>query len=849
MVSMYMSKLRQIIKRMILFQGGLLGQEQAQAFMRFAIVTVCVVYAYAIYFWHISPAPVPVELIILVGYLAFALGHIVISFHVSKYSPVRTLAANIGDVVMISVLMISLDKYGVPFLGLYLWTTLANGLRFGVLPLVNSAVISLIGFAIVVANTEIWQHQAVFGYAAFLMMLVLPAHNAVLLGILHKARLSAEKANRAKSEFFARMSHDLRTPMNGITTATEILRRNRGLSAEHRELLNLIQDSADVSLRQINNVLDFAKLETGRLTLNPQPFELRQLIANSVRMVANTAHEKKLRLLVVISPETPNYLVGDLHHLRMILMNLLANAVKFTETGYVAVKVECVDQQLDNATLRISVHDTGIGISSDALMHIWDNFRQENEHIGRRYGGTGLGTTIAKQLVELMGGSISATSVKGRGSRFWFEVTLAHHTLKMDDNIIRPVFRVLLLADDAQLLQFLRTAITPAEATIFAVDSAEDTYAAFARAARFGRSWNLVLIDDVFVRRHGGQHCEAIFMEAAAGMETSIYLLANVAYTDHELWGRGYDGALRRDSHPPPISALAINTASLDTNAETDTRVVRIAPWVWRGVRKSMPRILIADDNYTNRKVITMVLESAGYAVDAAADGESALQKLIVGEYKVAVLDLHMPEMDGAEVMRQYAALFPGKTRPVVMLSSDTTEASKTAATHAGVKIYLTKPVKSDVLVATIARLIQEHDVVSLTLSGEEGIGQGRKSPIVLDMDVLADLELICKDMKELSDVIKSFETEADSMILRIEKAVCTNRYVQLSESAQALKGIAANVGAVQLVEACDRILNLSPRETGVATTAVLVQALRDIYIISRDALYKLIYPSESLNS
>ena len=330
-------------------------------------------------------------------------------------------------------------------------------------------------------------------------------------------------------------------------------------------------------------------------------------------------------------------------------------------------------------------------------------------------------------------------------------------------------------------------------------------------------------------------------------METSLYLLTDVPYNDSELWGRGYDGALPRNATLPSIASLAI-TAPPCCASDEDSRVVRIAPWVWRGVRKSVPRILIADDNYTNRKVITMVLETAGYAVDAVADGESALQKLIVGDYKAVVLDLHMPEMDGAEVVKQYTSLLPGRTRPIVMLSSDATAASKAELARAGANVYLVKPVKSDVLVATLERLIEEHDVVPLTLSGEEGEGDDKDTLKVLDMDVLVDLEQICKNMKELGDVIKLFETEADSMILRIDKAACGNRYGKLAEIAQALKGIAANVGAIQLVKACDRILALSPQETDTATAAILAEELRDIYAISRNALYELIYPSESSN-
>ena len=707
MVAVRTSYLRPIIQRMFLFQGGLLGLEQSQSFMRFAITVVAVTYVFTVYFQRFWPAPLTAPYFALIGYFIFTILNIVVCLRATTHSPARRLFATICDVFIVSTLMIALDRYGVPLVVLYLWLIIGTGLRYGVKPMMMSVMLSLVGFAIVTLRTDIWQQEAIFSYAIFVMMVLLPTYIAVLLGKLQKAIEVAETANRAKSEFFARVSHDLRTPMNGIMTATDILRKNRGLSAENKELLNLIQDSADVSLRQIDNVLDFAKLEAGRLALDPHPFELRQLIAASVRVVANTAREKKLRLLVTITPETPNHLVGDLHHLRMVLMNLLANAVKFTESGYVAIKVEPVAQSADVVTLRFSVHDTGTGIAPEALAHIWENFRQEHAQIARRYGGTGLGTTIAKQLVELMGGHISAASTKGQGSQFWFEVPLARHASVVEDDVVRPVYRVLLLSEDPGLVEALRGALAPSEAMLFAVDTPEDAYAAFARAARFGRSWNLVLVDDTLIRRHGGQHCEAVFMQSGGTLETSMYLLTQAPYHDHELWARGYSGALPRDETLPAIANLAITASPLDADPDADPRVVRVAPWIWRGVRKSVPRILIADDNYTNRKVITLVLESAGFAVDAVADGESALQKLVVGDYKAVVLDLHMPEMDGAEVVRQYAALSPGKTRPILMLSSDTTAASRTESEQAGASVYLTKPIGSNVLIATLERLIE----------------------------------------------------------------------------------------------------------------------------------------------
>ena len=414
MVAAHLSRLRALLKRTFLFQGGMLGLEQGQAVLRFSITTFCLIYTYVIYFRHLSPDSLVAALIALIGYLVFAIGYMIVSFRVSQYSPTRCLIANIGDVVMITGLLIPLGRYGVPFTFLYLWITIGNGLRFGVRPMMVSAGLSLAGFTVVVLSTEIWQQQAIFSSAVFVMMVLLPAYTAVLLRKLHQARITAETANRTKTTFFARMSHDLRTPMNGILTATDILRNSQGLSVEHKELLHLIQDSADVSLRQIDNVLDFAKLEAGKLTVDAHPFALQQLITASVRMVSSAAREKKLRLLATISPKVPTHLVGDAHHLRMVLMNLLTNAVKFTETGYVAIKVEPVSETPDAVTLRFSIHDTGIGMSPDALAHIWETFRQEHEQITRRYGGTGLGTTIAKQLVEMMGGHITVTSTQGQ---------------------------------------------------------------------------------------------------------------------------------------------------------------------------------------------------------------------------------------------------------------------------------------------------------------------------------------------------------------------------------------------------------------------------------------------------
>ena len=838
-----MSQLGPLIKRIFPFQITLpLPNETEQAFFRIAICAL--LFVFFLITDELTNGAIP-PAILFIG--IYALFGIVILWWMYRYHPhkVALRLVMMGlDLSIISAALYFSEEYGSVLFGVYLWVVLGNGFRYGKFYLYAGTAMCLTGFITVFALSDYWAAHRAMGIGWIIGLIILPLFVNRLINRLHalieqanKANVAAETANHAKSIFFARMSHDLRTPMNNVLATTDILRNSKGLPAEHKELLHLIQDSAQVSLRLIDNVLDFAKLEAGKLTVDAHPFELQQLIAASMRMVASAARDKKLRLLITTSPKMPNNVVGDAHHLRMVLMNLLTNAIKFTETGYVALKVEPVSETPDAVTLRFSIHDTGIGIGPVALEHIWETFRQEHEQITRRYGGTGLGTTIAKQLVELMGGRIAVTSIQGKGSLFWFEVPLARYAAVANVSVVRPA-RVLLLSEDTTWVDTLRAGIAPSSAKIFVANSAEDVYAAFARAARFGRSWHVVLADDLLVRRQGGVRCEAAFMDTAQAMAIPMYLMTDVPYHDNELWERGYCGALPR-TDLAMITALT-TAPRINELPDEDPSVVRVAPWIWAGARKSAPRILIADDNCTNRKVLTIMLESAGYAVDAVADGESALQKLTTGDYKAVVLDLHMPEMDGMEVVQHYKAMLPGKTRPMVILSSDTTAVSRVELAMAGANIYLTKPVRSDVLVATLERLIGEQDVVSLILNNENTADPSNTVSRVLDMDVLADLERICKDTKELTDVVKSFETEADTLMVRIDKAVNSKHHETLAEFVQAMKGIAANLGAVQVVAVCDRMLDLSPLEASAMADA-LAGELREAYFSSRDALYELI--------
>lgn len=846
MISKHTIFLRKVWRKLTPQRADMLGREQGQAVLRVAVATTILVY-----YFIANPGALdfgqglPHWLIFLTMFLAFSLAIVFLAMRDRTSSVVRRVLANVADVSAVTFLMISTGETGAPLFVIYLWVTLGNGFRFGLAAMAVSAALSALGFGVVMAMSDIWRAHEVLATGIMSALIVLPAYTAHLIRQLHTARQRAEEASAAKSQFLARMSHELRTPLNGVQGTVDILRNSRRLATEERGLLDVIQESVDVSLRQIGSVLDFAKLEAGKLVLEKTDFDLHRLLNATVRMVRPAAAEKNLRLFTRISPEAPFRLVGDPHHLREILLNLLSNAVKFTEKGYVSVQVEPISVSPGETRLRFEIRDTGIGIAPEALEQIWESFTQEDTSTTRRYGGTGLGTTIAKQLVEMMGGRIAVSSIKGRGTVFWFEIPFRGEAGLSAADTAFPHGHVLLLSNSTELADRIQLLTQAGNGRLLVVASVTEAIAALARGIRLGNPWHILVVDEASIigtaRMRGLDELAARALEA----QTPRYLLTDTQYDVEQLCESGYAGTLPRQPSVELLASALHASPHHDETKPNSPQVVRVEPWAWRRSARAARRILIADDNRTNRLILQQMLESTGYEVDTVADGEAALERLAAGVYKAAVIDLHMPGLDGIDLLRRYRLLHAGGKVPIVMLTADVTLDAKTECAEAGADAFLTKPVSADALFSMLDRLIQESDVH--VLAPAPG-GSLETLPVtdedkVLDVSVLAELDRLWRDPVRLAAIVEAFESESEALLTHIAEAAVTRNHPAFAEWVHALKGNAANVGAVQLMQACRRLEALGVlefrREGG-----GMVRELRERFVLARQALRELTLPA-----
>lgn len=788
-------------KRLAPKRTDALGREQGQAMLRVTISLIVFVYL-TLSHWPLDDdfsSGIPGWF----GFLAiFITWSTLIALHARRDNDSRLwrrTATNAGDIAAISYLMINTHEAGIPLFVLYLWVTLGNGFRFGVRSLAISTILSLGGFSVVHALSPVWRELPMVSVAVLLALLIVPLYASHLIRQLSAALKYAEEANAAKSAFVARMSHEMRTPLNGILGTASLLLNSKRLNPEERSLLGVIEESVNVSLRQITNILDFSKLEAGKLVLEHTPFDLHELLTNTARLLRASAHEKGVRLMVRIAPATPHALVGDPHHLREMLLNLLSNAIKFTDRGYVTLEAVALREDQHSALLRLEVRDTGIGIAPDALARIFDSFVQEDASTTRRYGGTGLGTTIAKQLVELMHGRIGVDSVKGQGSTFWAEIPFE----RQRDAPALPAalvgIRALVITDDSGIREHWRNALTAVGGSVVFVASPAEAVDALGRSIRFGNPYHMVFADRTAVVSPSGTHRGADLLGKAYMARLSVVMLS-ATFDAAQLREWGYSAHL-----PPTASLDLIHNLLRQSEGYRDDHprgVIRVEPWAWQGRRARGIRVLAADDNRTNLLILTKILNGAHYEVETAADGETALEKLLSGFYRVAILDMHMPGLDGPDVVRQYRHMRPRSRLQIVMLTANATAEAQLECADAGADAYLTKPATPDAVLDTLERVLAESNISNV----DETFAPVKVSSPILQRDIISALSLAMGgDAQALRDIADTFFAEGRELLAAIETAARSRNHPVFSDRARALQSHAAYVGARRLAEACDR--------------------------------------------
>lgn len=593
-----------------------------------------------------------------------------------------------------------------PFYLFYIWIFVSQGARYGKQALKAASIGSLAAYTGVATLLGGWGEHAMELVFLLAVLVVLPFYEYTLLRRLHEARQAAEEANQARGNFLATMTHELRTPLSGVVGMTRLLGSTR-LDHEQREYVDSLTASADMLQALIGDILDLSKIDACKLELKREPFDLRRSIVEVAGALANQALDKDIEVIVDVAADLPTEVYGDPLRFRQVLFNLVGNAVKFTERGHVRIVAQVGEArpELRQRHLHVAVEDTGIGIARDKLGRIFENFWQADSSTTRQYGGTGLGTTIARDLARLMEGDIGVESVEGRGSSFWVALPFLGHD-ELNASPPRPSAQLqgrtaLLLEACDQQRVVMEQACVQAGMRYVSVDRADKLARALAG--------------------HAGELDLAVLADTVRGLD-----LEGLANTVASLRGQPVATVLVHYRRRP-VSALAEDSVALPKPF--------VAPMLWDAMAAAVgtqadsqlhaqvllntvpegrgARVLVAEDDGINAKLMDSLLRKAGHAVVLVRDGERALQAALAESFDLALVDLRMPRMDGLDFTRAYRAQEPdGEHLPIVALTANAAEDARAECMEAGMDDFLTKPVAPELL----DRLLRRHGGAPLTV-------------------------------------------------------------------------------------------------------------------------------------